>query len=220
MTTDLEPLFKEDGERGMFYKCLLVRFLRQDRVIPALQDFIRSVESVAGTPQDGAGLSHVSFLCFDCAQLVLSCDYAMRDWTGVPAGWRLPVLGPTYMSGDSAPSLSVVFSEMDMCTPALFLLSSGADPTEAIDSFARKQHQAVQCVAALGRTCAQPVHGPYVLGFSSSRARWSAFPLARVKVPQRSGRCWMGSLRALGSYFRTAILTWCLWTASRRCFVA
>jgi hypothetical protein len=42
-----------------------------------------------------------------------------------------------------------VIADMDKHTPALFILSVGADPTDAIETFARKTGQSVRSAALL-----------------------------------------------------------------------
>ncbi len=54
-SSDLEALFKEDGEAGVFYKTILVRCLREDRIVPAVLELIRFCDSVQSTAGDDSG---------------------------------------------------------------------------------------------------------------------------------------------------------------------
>lgn len=40
-----------------------------------------------------------------------------------------------------------IFNEMDCASPVIYLLSAGADPTEAIEALARKKRREVACVS-------------------------------------------------------------------------
>lgn len=53
------------------------------------------------------------------------------------------MLGPTFVMNDASPSLSTVLGDMDPATPALYLLSTGADPTEMIEAVARRSYHTV-----------------------------------------------------------------------------
>lgn len=97
-----------------FHRLLLIRSLREDRTILAVNDFLKVLEVVeAGS---GSSLS------------------------------RLPAMGPRYTEAVTD-TVESVFNEMLPETPVLYLLSPGADPTEAIELFARKKRQTVQSIS-------------------------------------------------------------------------
>ncbi|DBA03213.1 TPA: hypothetical protein N0F65_003933 [Lagenidium giganteum] len=97
-----------------FHKLLLIRALREDRTILAVNDFLRALE-----------------------------------WAEVSTGTatvKLPAMGPRYIEAVTD-TVESVFNEMLPETPVLYLLSAGADPTEAIELFARKKRQTVQSIS-------------------------------------------------------------------------
>ena len=65
----------------------------------------------------------------------------------MPPGWRLPVLGPSYVANEAGPQLVTILNDMDAFTPAIYLLSIGSDPTEMIETLARKSYRTVRIQA-------------------------------------------------------------------------
>ena len=66
---------------------------------------------------------------------------AINDSTG-----RLPVMGPKYVD-PATDTVESVQKEMDATTPVIFLLSAGADPTDAVETLARKRRKVIECVS-------------------------------------------------------------------------
>lgn len=97
-----------------FHKLLLIRSLREDRTILAVNDFLKALEFV-----EGASSSSLA---------------------------KLPAMGPRYTEAVTD-TVESVFNEMLPETPVLYLLSPGADPTEAIELFARKKRQSIQSIS-------------------------------------------------------------------------
>lgn len=117
---DIEPILKETGEMAPYFKTILVRCMREDRVVPAMNELIRNMEALTTIPGDESAL---------------------------PPGWRVPMLGPTFVANDASPSLTTILGDMDPTTPALYLLSTGADPTEMIEAAARRSYHTLECVS-------------------------------------------------------------------------
>ena len=61
-------------------------------------------------------------------------------------GAKVPVMGVRYVEpvSDTADSL---LKEMDHYTPIIYLLSAGADPTDSIETLARRKRRTVECVS-------------------------------------------------------------------------
>jgi dynein heavy chain len=59
---------------------------------------------------------------------------------------RLAAMGATFVEPVTDTTESI-FDEMDALTPVVYLLSAGADPTDSIETLARKKKQGVQCVS-------------------------------------------------------------------------
>ncbi|TYZ58790.1 hypothetical protein PybrP1_001566 [[Pythium] brassicae (nom. inval.)] len=59
---------------------------------------------------------------------------------------KLPAMGPRFTEA-ATDTVESVFHDMLPETPVLYLLSPGADPTEAIELFARKKRQSVQSIS-------------------------------------------------------------------------
>ncbi|KAF1322413.1 Dynein heavy chain, outer arm, partial [Globisporangium splendens] len=97
-----------------FHRLLLIRSLREDRTLLAVNDFLKALEFVEGA--SGSSLA------------------------------KLPAMGPRY-TGAVAGTVESVFNDMLPETPVLYLLSPGADRTEAIELFARKKRQAIQSIS-------------------------------------------------------------------------
>ena len=61
-------------------------------------------------------------------------------------GSRLPVMGPKYTDPATYTTESVL-NEMNSTTPVIYLLSAGADPTDALETLAKKKRTSVECVS-------------------------------------------------------------------------
>ena len=64
----------------------------------------------------------------------------------LPSGATLPALGPKYVT-PVTDSVESVLKEMDSTTPVIYLLSAGADPTDAIETLARRKRKGIECVS-------------------------------------------------------------------------
>eukprot|EP01038_Epipyxis_sp_PR26KG_P006437 gene6437-8857_t len=93
-----------------FYRLLIVRCLREDRTLLAVNDFIKKVDFV---------------------------DFA---------GSRLPVMGLRYVE-PVTDTVDSVYREMEAGTPVIYLLSAGADPTDSIETLARRKRKDIECVS-------------------------------------------------------------------------
>jgi len=61
-------------------------------------------------------------------------------------GGRLPAMGPKFVD-PVTDTVESVFREMESTTPVIYLLSAGADPTDAIETMARKKRKQIECVS-------------------------------------------------------------------------
>jgi dynein heavy chain len=61
-------------------------------------------------------------------------------------GSKLPVMGPKYVD-PATDTVESVQREMDATTPVIFLLSAGADPTDSVETLARKKRKGIECVS-------------------------------------------------------------------------
>ncbi|KAJ8610701.1 hypothetical protein CTAYLR_005659 [Chrysophaeum taylorii] len=61
-------------------------------------------------------------------------------------GYKIPALGPKYVE-PVAETIETVFDASSPLTPVIYLLSAGADPTDAIETFARRRKQTAACVS-------------------------------------------------------------------------
>mmetsp|Transcript_23212 Transcript_23212/g.34068 ORF Transcript_23212/g.34068 Transcript_23212/m.34068 type:complete len:1122 (+) Transcript_23212:47-3412(+) len=107
----MESQFANEEEVvGNFNRLLIVRCLREDRTLLAVNDFIRKTDHIEVN------------------------------------GAKQPVMGVRYVEpvADTADSL---LKEMDYYTPIIFLLSAGADPTDSIETLARRKRRGVECVS-------------------------------------------------------------------------
>ena len=93
-----------------FNRLLVVRCLREDRTLLAVNDFIRKTETID------------------------------------VAGNKLPAMGARYVD-PVTDSVDSVFKEMEATTPVIYLLSAGADPTDSIDTLARRKRKDIECVS-------------------------------------------------------------------------
>jgi len=62
------------------------------------------------------------------------------------ASGRIPVMGPKFVD-PVTDTVESVRMEMDPFTPVVYLLSAGADPTDSIETLARKKRKAIECVS-------------------------------------------------------------------------
>lgn len=58
----------------------------------------------------------------------------------------MPALGPAYVE-PVTDTIESVCAEMSHATPVIFLLSAGSDPTEAVESLARRRKQTMEAVS-------------------------------------------------------------------------
>ena len=107
----IESRFSVDEEvMTNFNRMLVVRCMREDRTLLAVNDFIRKTE--------GIDLSNN----------------------------RLPTMGPKYVE-PVTDTVDSVYREMDAGTPVIYLLSAGADPTDSIETLARRKRKDIECVS-------------------------------------------------------------------------
>ncbi|OQS05067.1 dynein heavy chain, outer arm [Thraustotheca clavata] len=76
-------------------------------------------------------------------KLVESIDVKSKE-TGAMV--KLPCMGPRYVEAVTD-TVESIWSEMTMDTPVIYLLSLGSDPTEAIETLARKKRQPIQSIS-------------------------------------------------------------------------
>jgi dynein heavy chain len=93
-----------------FNKLLLVRCLREDRTLLAVNDFIKKTDFV--------------------------------DMQGN----KIPAMGPKFVESITD-TVDSVFREMVCTTPVIYLLSAGADPTDSIETYARRKRKEIECVS-------------------------------------------------------------------------
>ena len=61
-------------------------------------------------------------------------------------GGKLPAMGPKYVESNTE-TVDSIFKEMEATTPVIYLLSAGADPTDSIDTLARRKRKDIECVS-------------------------------------------------------------------------
>jgi dynein heavy chain, axonemal len=106
-----ETLISSDKNgTGPFLRLLIVRMLREDRTLIAVNEFIRSMEVIE---------------------------------TG---GMKLAAMGPKYVES-VADTVDRLYNEINAFSPVIFLLSAGADPTESVETLARKKKTGISCVS-------------------------------------------------------------------------
>jgi dynein heavy chain len=93
-----------------FHRLLVVRCMREDRTLLAVNDFIRKTETI-----------------------------------DVSSG-KLPAVGHKYVD-PVTDTVDTVYREMDAVTPVIYLLSAGADPTDSIETLARRKRKDIECVS-------------------------------------------------------------------------
>jgi dynein heavy chain len=93
-----------------FNRLLVVRCLREDRLLLAVNDFIRKTETID------------------------------------MAGGKLPAMGSKYVE-PVTDTVDSVFKETDATTPVIYLLSAGADPTDSIDTLARRKRKDLEAIS-------------------------------------------------------------------------
>jgi dynein heavy chain len=129
----IEARLQQDEEVMVgFYRLLLVRCMRMDRTLLAVNDFIRKVEGI--------------------------------DLAGV----RLPVMGAKYTESATDTTESVL-NEMVSTCPVIYLLSAGADPTDSIETLAKKRRTNVECVS-MGE--GQDVVALKAIGAATTNGTW------------------------------------------------
>ena len=107
----IESRFAADEEvLTNFHRLLVVRCMREDRTLLAVNDFIRKSDAV---------------------------DIANN---------KLPTMGPKYVE-PVTDTVDSVYREMDAVTPVIYLLSAGADPTDSIETLARRKRKDIECVS-------------------------------------------------------------------------
>lgn len=62
------------------------------------------------------------------------------------AGGKLPAMGPKYTE-PVTDTVDSVYREMEATVPVIFLLSAGADPTDSLDTLARRKRRELECVS-------------------------------------------------------------------------
>ena len=95
---DYDLKISEAGQTGPWMKLLLVRSLRMDRTVLAVQEFVRKTAQ----------------------------------------------MGPRYVE-PVTDTIQSIYEGMDSHTPVIYLLSVGADPTDAIETLCRKKKQQAGC---------------------------------------------------------------------------
>lgn len=104
-----------------FLRLLLIRCFREDRTILAVKDLIRATETIFDTSP------HAN--------------------TKQP-GMSIPGLGPRYVDDSLSDTTEDIVGEMSWNTPVVYILSPGAEPTENLESTARKlKRRAMSCVS-------------------------------------------------------------------------
>jgi dynein heavy chain len=107
----VESRFVSEEELTMnFYRMLVVRCIREDRTLLAVNDFIRKTETID------------------------------------VAGGTLPAMGGRYTE-PVTDTVDSVFKELEATTPVIYLLSAGADPTDSIETLARRKRKGIECVS-------------------------------------------------------------------------
>lgn len=61
-------------------------------------------------------------------------------------GGRLPIVGPRFVE-PVTDTVDSILREMDATTPVIYLLSAGADPTDSIETLARRKRKEIECVS-------------------------------------------------------------------------
>jgi dynein heavy chain len=61
-------------------------------------------------------------------------------------GSKLPVMGQRYVE-PVADTVESILKEMEATTPVIYLLSAGADPTDSIETLARRKRKDIECVS-------------------------------------------------------------------------
>jgi len=116
-----------------FYRLLLVRCLREDRTLLAVNDFIRKTDAIE------------------------------------VAGGRVPAMGARYVE-PVTDTVETIYREMvDPTIPVIFLLSAGADPTDAIETLARRKRKPIECVS-MGE--GQDVVATRAIGTATTNGSW------------------------------------------------
>jgi hypothetical protein len=168
-------LLGEDEIVVSFFHMLFVRCLREDRVLPAVHEMIRQAEFINVVPTSGFPAATSDALLRPSSSSAGAPATAAATAAGgggddiglvpqsqsvgaaAPAAAaaappnsatvvKLPMLGPRFVE-PVTDTVEAVYNEMDAGTPAIYLLSAGADPTNAIETLARKKKCDIQCVS-------------------------------------------------------------------------
>jgi dynein heavy chain len=73
-------------------------------------------------------------------------DFIRKTETIEVSNSKLPTMGPKYVEAVTD-TVDSVYREMDSTTPVIFLLSAGADPTDSIETLARRKRKDIECVS-------------------------------------------------------------------------
>jgi dynein heavy chain len=86
--------------------------------------------------------------CFREDRTLLAVNDFIRrvETIEMPGGAKLPVMGPKYIE-PVAETVDAIYREMDATTPVIYLLSAGADPTDSIETLARRKRFGIECVS-------------------------------------------------------------------------
>lgn len=100
--------------------------------------------------EDDVGLNFYRLLAVRCLRedrtLLAVNDFIRKiDYIDVPGG-KLPAMGPKYTE-TATDTVDTVYKEMESTTPVIFLLSAGADPTDSIETLARRKRRTIECVS-------------------------------------------------------------------------
>jgi dynein heavy chain, axonemal len=109
-----------------FNRLLAIRCMREDRTILAINLFLRRFETI---------------------DLALPTTTGNSTFLGNNAGFKLPAFGSKYMEAHADNNIEAVYKETDVLTPVIYLLSAGTDPTDSIETFARKKRKDLECVS-------------------------------------------------------------------------
>jgi hypothetical protein len=186
------PHFQTDvlrGTRGQFLKLLLVRAFREDRATNTIRKLIRESgsdfkDSQVGTPRTSAA-NTTSLSASSISTTNITAQTSVIDGSQNGSGDGVADLGDAAADGSlertsllglgekyllpTVDNLADVYSEMDCLTPAVFLLSAGADPTDKILQFSRRQKKEMSIVS-MGQ--GQEVVASRLIRDACSRGGW------------------------------------------------
>ena len=117
----------------------------------------------------------------------------------VANGSSLPAMGPKFVT-PVTDTVDSVLKEMEATTPVIYLLSAGADPTDSIESLARRKRRGIECVSMGEVTYVHLTNLPYAMYINC------------IYVRCNRGKMWLPNERStlrlqtvLGFFFRTVI---------------